>query len=86
MEQELQEQQEQAVEEIARWMLDELKSAGKLHQDQAVSHIREQYGDSFVYVNENGNVSIDKAVKKRFKKLHGGRAAWERDGFFWAWV
>jgi hypothetical protein len=79
-------EQEQKIEEIAQWMLEELKSAGKLYQDQAVAHIREKYGDSFIYINENGNVSIEKEVKKRFKKLHGGRAAWERDAFFWAWV
>lgn len=77
---------EQQVEEIAQWMLTELQSAGMLHQDQAVAHIRSHYGDAFIYVNEKGNASIDKEVKKRFKKLHGGRAAWERDGFFWAWT
>ncbi|MBO7745695.1 hypothetical protein I8J29_15900 [Paenibacillus sp. MWE-103] len=79
-------EREQTAEEIARWMLAELEASGRLEQDRAVAHILSRYGDSYLYRHENGNVSIDKDVKKRFKKLHGGRAAWERDGFFWAWT
>ena len=77
---------EAIVHEIAEWMLAELKFRGILHQEEAVAHIRGKYGEQYLYTNENGNVSIDKAVKKTFKKLHGGRAAWERDGFFWGWT
>jgi hypothetical protein len=76
---------EHKVNEIAEWMLNEVKSAGILHQTAAIEHIVSNYGDDFIYVNENGNKSIAKDVKKAFKKLHGGRAAWERDGFFWGW-
>jgi hypothetical protein len=71
--------------EVAEWMLNELKSAGILYQADAVSYILRNFGESFIYVNENGNQAISKDVKKAFKKLHGGRAAWERDGFFWGW-
>ncbi|WP_219835100.1 DUF6953 family protein [Paenibacillus sp. R14(2021)] len=74
------------AEEAAQWMLRELQSAGILRQEQAVDYIREHFGEALIYVNENGHASIDKEVKKRFKKLHGGRAAWEREGFFWGWV
>ncbi|MBP3965421.1 DUF6953 family protein [Paenibacillus lignilyticus] len=77
---------EHTAQEAAEWMVQELKSAGMLRQEQAVAHIKAHFGEQFIYVNENGNESIDKEVKKAFKKLHGGRAAWERDGFFWGWV
>ncbi|WP_426449688.1 DUF6953 family protein [Paenibacillus sp. S-38] len=77
---------EHQAEEAARWMLAELKEAGILYQQDAVNHIRSRFGESFIYVNENGNESIDKEVKKIFKKLHGGKAAWDRDGFFWGWT
>ncbi|MEX2460107.1 MAG: hypothetical protein WD469_02190 [Paenibacillaceae bacterium] len=76
---------EQKAKEIAEWMLNEVKSAGILHQTTVIEHIINNYGEDFIYVNENGNKSIAKDVKKAFKKLHGGRAAWERDGFFWGW-
>jgi hypothetical protein len=72
--------------EAAEWMLNELKQAGILYQDQAVEHITKHFGETFIYINENGNKSIDKEVKKAFKKMHGGRAAWDRDGFFWGWT
>lgn len=74
------------AEEVAQWMLNELKNKGILHQTEATDYIASHYGESFLYVNDNGNLSIGKDVKKAFRKLHKGRAAWERDGFFWGWV
>jgi hypothetical protein len=71
--------------DVAEWMYNEVKNAGILHQSEAVAHIIEHFGEAFIYVNDNGNQAIEKEVKKAFKKLHGGRAAWERDGFFWGW-
>lgn len=77
---------QQKCEEIAQWMLSELIEQGMLRQEDVVSHIKALYGVQYLYVNEAGHTSIDKEVKKRFKKLHNGRAAWDRDGFFWAWT
>lgn len=73
------------AKDVAEWMYEEVQQAGVLHQDDAVTHIVDHFGEAFIYVNENGNKAIDKEVKKLFKKMHGGRAAWERDGFFWGW-
>lgn len=73
------------ADDVAEWMLNEVKSKGILHQSAAVEHIKSHFGESFIYVNEQGNQSIDKEVKKAFRKLHRGKAAWERDGFFWGW-
>jgi predicted HAD superfamily Cof-like phosphohydrolase len=74
------------VEEAAQWMLKELQHAGILYQTHAVEYISAHFSEDFIYVNENGHRSIDKEVKKTFKKLHKGRAAWDRDGFFWGWT
>lgn len=73
------------ADDVAEWMLNEVKSAGILHQSAAVAHIMSHFGEHFIYINDNGNQSIGKDVKKAFRKLHNGRAAWERDGFFWGW-
>lgn len=73
------------ADDVAEWMLNEVKSAGILHQSAAVEHIMNHFGEHFIYINDNGNQSIGKDVKKAFRKLHNGRAAWERDGFFWGW-
>ncbi|WP_282939717.1 hypothetical protein [Paenibacillus sp. RC67] len=76
----------QTANEIAEWMVKEVRFAGILRQQDAVDYIAKHYGEAYIYVNENGNRSIDKEVKKIFKKLHGGKAAWDRDGFFWGWT
>ena len=77
---------EWSAEQVAEWMHTEVRSSGKLVQTEAVSHITEHFGEQFIYVNDNGNPSISKDVKKAFKKLHAGKAAWDRDGFFWYWT
>lgn len=74
------------ADEVAEWMFKELRFAGVLYQEEAVKYIKSNYGESFIYVNENGHASIDKEVKKAFKKLHGGKAAWDRDAFYWGWT
>jgi hypothetical protein len=77
---------EMSADQVAEWMYSEVKSSGRLIQTEAVTHIAEHFGEQYIYVNDNGNQSISKDVKKSFKKLHGGKAAWDRDGFFWYWT
>lgn len=74
------------AQEVAEWMVKEIHFRGILSQTDAIAYIREHYGEEFVYVNENGNPSLEKEVKKIFRKLHRGRIAWDRDGFFWGWT
>ncbi|BBI31400.1 DUF6953 family protein [Cohnella abietis] len=74
------------ADEVADWMFTELRNSGILHQAEAVNYIKTNFGEHFIYVNENGHASIDKEVKKAFKKRHGGKAAWDRDAFYWGWT
>ncbi|MDF2922490.1 MAG: hypothetical protein K0R57_1404 [Paenibacillaceae bacterium] len=73
-------------QEIAEWMVGEIRFKGMLRQEDAVAHIKAHFGEEFIFVNENGHSSLEKEVKKAFRKLHSGRVAWDRDGFFWAWT
>ena len=77
---------EATAQEVAEWMVKEIRFRGILSQTDAIAYIRENFGDTFVFVNENGNPSLSKDVKKAFRKLHGGRVAWDRDAFFWGWT
>lgn len=77
---------EVTAQEVAEWMVKEIRSTGTLHQADAIEYVKAHFGEQFVFVNENGNTSLSKEVKKAFRKLHGGRIAWDRDGFFWAWT
>ncbi|AWV31429.1 DUF6953 family protein [Paenibacillus odorifer] len=74
------------AQEVAEWMVKEIRFTGTLHQTTAIEYVKENFGEQFVFVNENGNASLSKEVKKAFRKLHGGRIAWDRDGFLWAWT
>ncbi|WP_054954926.1 DUF6953 family protein [Paenibacillus dakarensis] len=77
---------EVTAQEVAEWMVKEIKFTGTLRQEDAIEYVRTHFGEQFVFVNENGNLSLSKEVKKAFRKLHGGRIAWDRDGFMWAWT
>ncbi|GGA34435.1 DUF6953 family protein [Paenibacillus physcomitrellae] len=77
---------EVTAQEVAEWMVKEIRSTGTLYQTDAIEYVKAQFGEQFVFVNENGNTSLSKEVKKAFRKLHGGKIAWDRDGFFWAWT
>ncbi|MBP2001508.1 hypothetical protein J2Z69_002553 [Paenibacillus shirakamiensis] len=73
-------------QQVAEWMVEEIRFKGILRQEEAITHIKEHFGERFIFVNDNGNTSLSKEVKKSFRKLHGGRVAWDREGFFWAWT
>ncbi|GAB6929772.1 hypothetical protein JCM10914A_37550 [Paenibacillus sp. JCM 10914] len=75
-----------SAQQVAEWMVEEIRFTGNLYQTEAIRYVREHFGEEFVFVNENGNASLSKDVKKAFRKLHGGRIAWDRDGFMWAWT
>lgn len=77
---------EVTAQEVAEWMVKEIRFRGILYQSEAIAHVRTHFGEAFVYVNENGNPSLSKEVKKAFRKLHNGKIAWDRDGFFWGWT
>ncbi|MFC5700795.1 DUF6953 family protein [Cohnella faecalis] len=77
---------ETTAQQVAEWMVEEIRFRGILHQADAIAHVRTNFGEQFVFVNESGNASLDKEVKKAFRKLHGGKVAWDRDGFFWGWT
>jgi hypothetical protein len=77
---------EVTAQHVAEWMVEEIRFKGNLYQTDAIEYVKTNFGDQFVFINENGNASLSKEVKKAFRKLHGGRIAWDRDSFMWAWT
>ena len=69
--------------DVANWMMQELKKDNFLSQDYAVNDINNEFGDEFTYLNDNGNLSISKAVLSAFKKLSGDNVVWDRWGKSW---
>jgi hypothetical protein len=69
--------------EVAEWMMEELARTSYLYQETTVYDISEKFGDEFTYVNENGNLAIDKKVLSAFKKLNEGNVVWDRGEKAW---
>ncbi len=69
--------------DVAKWMNDNLRSSKCLYQDMAAMDIISIFGDEFTYMNENGNIAINKKVLYLFKKLTGDSVVWERGQRMW---
>ncbi|TYP68061.1 DUF6953 family protein [Paenibacillus methanolicus] len=74
------------AQDVAAWMVETIRFHGTLAQSDAIAQVEEKFGAQFVFVNESGNASLAKEVKMAFRKLHRGKIAWDREGFFWAWT
>jgi hypothetical protein len=70
-------------EHVAQWMLEELYRVKYLYQEAAVFAIQERFGEQFYYINEAGNLAIDRKVLSAFKKITGDTVVWERGERLW---
>ena len=70
-------------EQIAEWMLEELDRSEYLYQEDVVIEIDNRFGEGFTYLNENGNLAIDKRVLNAFKKFTGDTVVWEKGERMW---
>lgn len=70
-------------EQVAQWMLEELRRVRYLYQGDAVFEIGRRFGSQFTYINDNGNDAIDRTVLKAFRCLTGDSVVWERGQRLW---
>ena len=52
-------------------------------KEVVVYEIESQYGDEFVYINENGNLAVSRNVLSEFRKLTEGKVVWSRGERYW---
>ena len=71
------------AQDVAEWMLEELKQLGALYQESVAQKIRAQFGDAYVYTNANGNWAIRKDVLSAFNKLSKDSVVWLREDRYW---
>lgn len=71
------------VDDVTQWMKSELENTNWLYQETVVYKIKELFGDTFVYLNANGNLSINKKVLAKFRKLTNDTVIWERGEKAW---
>lgn len=69
--------------EVAQWMVEELEKHRALYQDVAVYEIEKRFGEGFTYINQNGNLAIDRKVLKEFRALTNDSVVWQRGEKAW---
>ena len=69
--------------DVARWMADRVEGQAWVYQGVIVQDIRAEFGDEFVYFNENGNLAIARPVLREFRKLTKDSLVWERGTRAW---
>jgi hypothetical protein len=68
-------------DEVAKWMTERMQQAGRLSQRRAAREIAERFGESFVYLNDNGHTAIAKEVLAAFRAT--GTAFWVARARYW---
>lgn len=73
-----------SAEDIARWMLETIRTEGRLDQDDAVRLVPEKFGPEWVRTSPNGHPALDREIVKAFRSAHDGTVQWDRDRRFWS--
>jgi argonaute-like protein implicated in RNA metabolism and viral defense len=68
--------------DVALFMKKQLDKDKILYQESVVYEIEKNFGSDFVYINENGNLAIDRNVLKEFRNITPD-VVWERGGRCW---
>jgi hypothetical protein len=71
------------AQEIAQWMAAQLANSGFLRQESAARQIRQQFGEEFVYRNENRNWAIKPEVLDAFNDLTAETVVWVKKNRRW---
>lgn len=69
--------------EVAEWMAGELNRVSELYQEDAAYEVERLFGKQFLYENENGNMAIDRAVLREFRRLTESDVVWEPSERYW---
>lgn len=71
------------AKEVAEWMLKQLEDKSYIYQEDIVWQIQAQFGDEFVYENENSNLAISPNVLREFRKITVNTVVWCRRERMW---
>jgi len=69
--------------DVAKFMFDQIQKDKILYQREVVGQIEEVFGKDFVYLNDNGNMAVDRKVLAAFRKLCDGSVVWVRGRSYW---
>jgi hypothetical protein len=68
---------------IAEWMVSQFPENGWLYQEIVVRNIKKEFGEDYIYLNQNQNDAINKDILKEFKNITEGKVQWSRGDKAW---
>jgi hypothetical protein len=71
------------MQDVAKYMLEELEKNGVLYQEGLVNTIKEKFGEQFIFANSYGTLSIDRVVIREFNKLKNKDVLWDKEEHCW---
>jgi len=67
----------------ATWMCEQIEQHGVLYQDEAAAVITERFGDECTYVNDNGNLAINRDILSEFRTATEKTVVWDAAERMW---
>ncbi len=74
------------VREVAEWLVDEITENEVVYQRAAIRAIAEQFGEQFLYQNDNGHIAIARPVLAEFRKIKEDAIQWNNGEHSWRLV
>ena len=71
------------LEEIAKNMKNKLIKDRYLEQESAAIWLEQIYGEAAVYINQYGNLAVDKSVLKAFEEITSTIVVWDKVNKLW---
>ncbi len=71
-----------STKDVADFMKAQLNIKKYLYQEDVVYEIESRFGSDFVYINENGNLAIERKVLNKFREITPN-VVWERGERCW---
>jgi hypothetical protein len=69
--------------DVAEWIAAEIKSRKELYHDDAVTEIRQKFGERFLRASPDGGVEISPEVMEEVEKLSGSPLSWSIERKCW---
>ena len=71
--------------DVAIWLNEKIIKEHSITQEEAVSIIKDEFGDEYVYEGDAGNLCIKRSVTNEFRKLKSERVEWDRTDKSWSY-
>ncbi|HKK44018.1 MAG TPA: hypothetical protein VJ964_00750, partial [Balneolaceae bacterium] len=62
--------------EIARWLVNEIKSCGSVKKDEIIPKIESDFGEEFITKTTKGDKTLNSKIQDKFREFKGNDITW----------